>query len=193
MRVRKLAVATAIVGLAASVAGAASAQTYNIDPEHSQPIFEVNHMGFSLQRGTFSGVTGKIALDRAARKGTIDVTIDTTTVRTSDPRLDTRVRGEDFFNVAKYPTMTFKSSDLAFDGDRLVGADGELTMLGITKPVKLTLANFVCGLHPFTKNPLCGAEVTTTIKRSESGMNWGVPKAVGDDVKLAIPIEAYKE
>ena len=121
------------------------------------------------------------------------MTIDTTTVRTSDPRLDTRVRGEDFFNVAKYPTMTFKSSNLAFDGDRLVGADGELTMLGITRPVKLTVANFVCGLHPFTKNPLCGAEVTTTIKRSEWGMNWGVPKAVGDDVKLAIPIEAYKE
>jgi len=107
--------------------------------------------------------------------------------------LDTRVRGEDFFNVAKYPTMTFKSSNLTFDGDRLVGADGELTMLGITKPVKLTVANFVCGLHPLTKNPLCGAEVTTTIKRSDWGMSWGVPKAVGDDVKLAIPVEAYRE
>jgi polyisoprenoid-binding protein YceI len=193
MSVRKVAVAIVIAALAAALAGVASGQTYNIDPAHSQAIFEVNHMGFSQQRGTFSGVTGKITLDRAARKGTIDVTIDTTTVRTSDARLDTRVRGEDFFNVAKYPTMTFKSSNLTFDGDRLVGADGELTMLGITKPVKLTVANFVCGLHPLTKNPLCGAEVTTTIKRSEWGMSWGVPKAVGDDVKLAIPVEAYRE
>ena len=105
-------------------------------------MFEVQHMGFSLQRGTFSKATGKITLDRAAKKGAIDVTIDTTTVKTIDPRLDTHVRGEDFFNVAKYPTMTFKSSQLSFDGDRVVGADGELTMLGITKPVKLTVANF---------------------------------------------------
>jgi polyisoprenoid-binding protein YceI len=180
--------------VAAAVAGPALAQeTYNIDPAHSQPMYEVSHMGFSLQRGNFSGATGKITLDRAARKGTIDVKIDTTTMRTSDPTLDTRVRGEDFFNIAKYPAMTFKSSQLSFDGDRLIGADGELTMLGITKPVKLAVANFVCGSHPYTKNPMCGAEVTTTIKRSEWGMKYLAPRTVGDDVKITIPVEAYRE
>jgi polyisoprenoid-binding protein YceI len=194
MRVCSFAVATASLMVAAAVAGPALAQeTYNIDPAHSQPMYEVSHMGFSLQRGNFSGATGKITLDRAARKGTIDVKIDTTTMRTSDPTLDTRVRGEDFFNIAKYPAMTFKSSQLSFDGDRLIGADGELTMLGITKPVKLAVANFVCGSHPYTKNPMCGAEVTTTIKRSEWGMKYLAPRTVGDDVKITIPVEAYRE
>ena len=194
MSVRNLAVVTVVALLTAAVAAPAPAQeTYVLDPVHSQPMFEVQHMGFSLQRGVFSKATGKITIDRAARKGAIDVTIDTTTVKTIDPRLDTHVRGEDFFNIAKYPSMTFKSSELSFDGDRVVGADGELTLLGITKPVKLKVTNFVCGDHPFNKKPMCGAEVTTTIKRSDWGMKYGVPKAVGDDVKIMIPIEAYRE
>ena len=194
MSVSPLCAATAISLLAAAVAGSASAEeTYVIDPVHSQPMFEVQHMGYSLQRGTFSKATGKITLDRAAKKGTIEVAIDATTVRTIDPRLDTHVRGEDFFNIAKYPSMTFKSTALTFDGDRVVGADGELTLLGVTKPVKLTVANFVCGDHPFNKKPMCGAEVLATIKRSDWGMKYGVPKAVGDDVKIMIPVEAYKE
>lgn len=93
-------------------------------------------MGFSLQRGV-SKATGKITLDRAARKGAIEVTIDATSVKTIDPKLDTHIQSEDFFNVAKYPSITFKSSELSFDGDRVIGVDGELTMLGITRPVKL--------------------------------------------------------
>ena len=194
MTVRKFTVATAVALFTSVVAGTALAQeTYVIDPVHSQPMFEVQHMGFSLQRGVFSKATGKITLDRAARKGAIDVTIDATSVKTIDPKLDTHIRSEDFFNVAKYPSMTFKSSELSFDGDRVVGADGELTMLGITKPVKLKVASFVCGDHPFTKKALCGAEVTTTIKRSDWGMKYGIPKALGDDVKIMIPVEAYKE
>jgi len=192
MRLRNPCLAAAVAIMA--VAGAARAQeTYVIDPVHSQPMFEVQHMGYSLQRGTFSKASGKITLERAAKKGAIDVTIDTTSVKTIDPRLDTHVRGEDFFNVAKYPTMSFKSTALSFDGDRVVGADGELTLLGVTKPVKLTVANFVCGDHPFTRKAMCGAEVTAAIKRSEWGMKYGVPKAVGDDVKIMIPVEAYKE
>jgi polyisoprenoid-binding protein YceI len=179
--------------LALTAALSASAETYTLDPAHSQPFFEVSHMGYSLQRGAFAGATGTIVLDRAAKKGTIEVTIDTRTVRTSDPKLDTNVRGEDFFNVAKYPTMTFKSSQLTFDGDRLVGANGELTMLGITKPVSLTVSNFVCGLHPYTKNPLCGAEVTASIRRSDWGMAYLAPKMVGDEVKITIPVEAYRQ
>jgi len=100
MRLRNPCLAAAVAIMA--VAGAARAQeTYVIDPVHSQPMFEVQHMGYSLQRGTFSKASGKITLERAAKKGAIDVTIDTTSVKTIDPRLDTHVRGEDFFNVAK--------------------------------------------------------------------------------------------
>lgn len=176
------------------VAGSAGAEdTYTIDPVHSQPMFEVKHMGFSLQRGTFGKSTGRVTLDRVAGSGTIDVTIDTTSIKTIDPRLDEHVKGEDFFNAAKYPTMTFKSANLHFDGDRLVGAEGELTMLGVTRPVALKVANFACGDQPLNRKPMCGAEVTTTIKRSEWGMKYGIPRAVGDEVRITIPVEAYKQ
>ena len=131
-----------------------------------------------------------MTLDRAAKKGTIDVTIETASVRSHDPRPDAALKGEKYFNVEKYPTMTFKSSSLMFDGDRVVGAEGELTMLGVTKPVSLKVSNFTCGDHPFNKKPMCGAEVTATIKRSEWGMTAGIPFAPADDVKIMIPVEA---
>ena len=173
---------------------AASAQeTYNIDPVHSQPNFEVQHMGYSLQRGSFMKSSGKVTIDRAAKTGSVDVTIDATSIRTIDPRLDTHVKGPDFFNVEKYPTITFKSTSLVFDGDRVVEVNGDLTLLGITKPVVLKVANEHCGEHPINKKPMCGAEATAMVKRSEWGMKYGLPRAVGDDVRIVIPIEAYKE
>lgn len=185
---------TAVIACALLFAGHAAADdVYDIDPVHSQPMFAVEHMGFSIQRGSFGKETGKISLDRGARKGTIEVTIDTTSIKSIDPRLDTRLKGEDFFDVARYPSMTFRSSNLIFDGDRLVGAQGELTMTGITRPVSLKVANFTCGNHPVTHKPLCGAEVSTTIKRSEWGMKYGLPSALGDEVGITIPVEAYKE
>ena len=191
--IRQLTAAT--VGLAlANIAGAAAAQeTYTIDPVHSQPIFEVQHMGFSIQRGSFTKMSGKVVLDRAGKKGSIDVTIDTASIRTIDPRLDANVKSENFFNVEKYPTMTFKSTKLSFDGDRVVSVDGELTLLGITKPVTLKVANVVCGEHPINKKPMCGAEASATVKRSEWGMTYAMPRAVGDEVRIIIPIEAYRD
>jgi polyisoprenoid-binding protein YceI len=168
-------------------------ETYVIDPVHSQPMFEVRHMGFSMQRGTFTKATGKITLDVAAKQGSVDVTIDTNSIRTMDPRLDAHVKAEDFFNVATYPTMTFKSSRVVFDGGAIVAVDGDLTLLGISKPVTLKVSGFVCGQNPLNKKSMCGAEATTNIKRSEWGMSYGIPKAVSDDVQITIPIEAYKE
>lgn len=184
-----------IAGLSAAIAIPAVAQeTYIIDPVHSQPGFEARHLGFSLQHvGSFAKQAGKVTLDRAARKGTIDVTIETASVRSFDPRLDAALKGDKFFDVEKYPTMTFKSSRMTFDGDRVVGADGELTMLGVTKPVSLKVANFTCGENPFNKKPMCGAEVTANIKRSEWGMTAGIPFAPADDIRIIIPIEAYRE
>jgi polyisoprenoid-binding protein YceI len=188
-----LAAATVALALAITGGRAAAQETYTIDPVHSQPIFEARHMGFSQQHGSFAKSTGKITLDRAAKKGTVEIVIDTTSIRTYDPRLDEQMKSENFFNVAKYPTLTFKGNNVVFDGDRVVQVDGDLTMLGVTKPVSLKVANFVCGEHPTNKKPMCGAEATTTIMRSEWGMKYGLPKAVSDEIKLTIPIEAYKD
>jgi polyisoprenoid-binding protein YceI len=182
-----------LAALLVPLVAAAAEETYVLDPVHSQPIFEVQHMGFSLQRATFSKIAGKVTLDRAARKGAVDVTIDTNSIRSFSDRLDTHIKGEDFFNVAKYPAMSYKSSNLVFDGDKLVAIDGELTMIGVTRPVSLKVTSFACGEHPFNKKPMCGAEASTTIKRSEWGMKYGIPKAVSDDVKITLPVEAYRE
>ncbi len=169
-------------------------ESYTLDPVHSQPRYEIQHLrGLSTQSGLFGKYSGKVTLDRDARKGTIDVTIDTTSIRTHDGRLDSIVKGDDYFNVTKYPTMTFKSSNVVFDGDKVVGAEGELTMIGVTKPVSLKVANFACADNPFNKKAMCGGEATTTIKRSEWGMKAGIPSSSSDDVKIVIPIEAYKE
>jgi len=188
---RHLAFAT--VALVIATSAAAAEETYKIDPVHSQPNFEVRHMGFSIQRGSFGKATGTIKLDRAAKTGSVDITIDATSIKTIDPRLDKHVQSEDFFNVAKYPTITFKSNKLIFDGDRVVAVEGELTMIGVTKPVTLTVDNETCGEHPINKKPMCGAQASATVKRSDWGMKYGLPRAVGDDVRLVIPVEAYRD
>ncbi len=172
---------------------AAAEERYVLDTVHSQPGFETRHLGFSTQYGSFQKASGTVILDRAAKKGSVDVTIDAASVRTHDTRLDAIVKGPRFFDVEKYPTITYKSSDVIFDGDRVVGVDGALTMLGVTRPVKLTVTDFACGPQPFSKRPMCGGDATATIKRSEWGMTANLPVAPADDVKLEIPFEAYRQ
>ena len=185
--------AIALLLAIATVAACAAEENYVTDPVHSQPSYEIRHTIFSTQRGDFTKSAAKITLDREAKKGSVEVTIDTTSIRSHDPRLDSILKGEDYFNVAKYPTMMFKSTGMRFDGDRLTGVDGELTMIGVTRPVTLKVTDFQCGENPFNKRAMCGAEVSTTIKRSDWGMKTGVGRSSGDDVKITIPVEAYRE
>lgn len=184
-------VALTIGALAAALPAVAAPENYVIDPGHTFPSFEVNHLGFSTHRGRFNKTDGKITLDTAAKSGTVEITIDANSVDTGGEKLDKHLKAEDFFNVAKFPTLTFKGTKFTFDGDKPVAVEGDFTLLGVTKPVKLAINNFKCGPHPFNKKPICGAEVTGTIKRSEFGMKYGVP-AVGDDIKLLIQVEAVK-
>ncbi|HEV2219122.1 MAG TPA: YceI family protein [Casimicrobiaceae bacterium] len=186
--------AASLAALAILLAGPAAAEErYVLDTVHSQPGFETRHLGFSTQHGSFQRASGTVTLDRAAKKGSVEVTIDATSVRTHDTRLDAIVKGPRFFDVERYPTITYQSSDVIFDGDRVVGVDGALTMLGVTRPVKLTVTDFGCGPQPFNKRPMCGGDATATIKRSEWGMTANLPLAPADEVKLEIPFEAYRE
>ena len=179
--------------IAVPVVAFAAEESYTIEPTHSQPTFEVQHMGgFSSQRGNFGKLSGKIVLDRAAKKGSIDVTIDATSIRSFSTVLDGKLKSDEFFDVGKYPTIAFKSSNLAFDGDRLVGASGDLTMLGVTKPATLKVVSFNCGEQPFNKKPMCGGNASGVFKRSDFGMKFAVP-AVGDEIKLFIEVEGYKD
>lgn len=183
----------AIAALAALFAAPVhAADSYTIDTRHTFPVFEVNHLGFSTQRGRFNKSSGKITLDTAAKKGGVDITIETASIDMGLDKWDEHMRADDFFNAEFYPTMRFVSDKLKFDGDKVVAAEGNFTMLGVTKPLTLTVGNFHCAPHPMLKKPACGADITATIKRSEFGMTKYVP-AVSDEVKIIVPVEAFKD
>ena len=170
----------------------AAPETYDIDTNHSMPRFSYSHLGYSVQLSRFDKISGKITLDRAAKTGSVDVTIDTTSVDSGFPMFNGHLQGEDFFDTAKYPTATFTSNSVKFDGDKVASVDGNLTIKGVTKPVTLTVQSFLCMPHPMLKKDACGATATAVIKRSDFNMSKYVPY-VSDEVTLTLPVEAVKE
>ncbi|WP_435626256.1 YceI family protein [Candidatus Ferrigenium straubiae] len=169
-----------------------AADSYTIDSRHTFPVFEVNHMGFSTQRGRFNKSSGKIALDTAAKKGSVELVIETASLDMGLDKWDEHMKSDEFFNVAQFPTMRFVSDKLVFDGDKVVAAEGSFTLLGVTRPLTLTVSNFRCTMHPMAKKPACGADISATLKRSEFGMAKYVPM-VSDEVKISSPVEALKD
>ena len=175
-----------------STAALAAPETYMIDGTHTLPRFSYSHFGYSTQLSRFDKTSGKIVLDRQAKTGSVEVTVDTTSVDTGYPLFNEHIQGEDFLDTAKYPTATFISNKLKFEGENLVAVDGTLTLKGISKPVKLTVTSFQCMPHPMLKKDACGANATTVIKRTDFNMGKYAPH-VGDDVTITIPVEAVKE
>ena len=169
-----------------------AADSYTIDSRHTWPVFEVNHLGFSTQRGRFNSSSGKITLDTAAKNGSVELVIETASIDMGFDKWDEHMKSDEFFNVAQFPTLRFVSDKLVFDGDKVVAAEGSFTLLGVTRPLTLTVSNFRCAPHPMLKKPACGADITATLKRSEFGMTKFVP-AVSDEVKISVPVEAVKE
>ena len=170
----------------------AAPETYIIEGNHTLPRFEYNHLGYSIQMSRFDKTTGKIILDRAAKTGSVDVTIDMKSINTGSPLFNSHIQGEDLLDTEKFPTATFKSTHFKFDGDKPSAVDGNLTIKGVTKPITLTITSFHCMPHPMLKKDACGANATVKIKRSEFNAGKHAPH-VSDDVTLTIPIEAVKE
>ncbi len=187
---KKLAIALALAALTTSAF--AAPDTYDIDPAHTAPRFEYSHFGYSMQIHSFDKTSGKIVYDPAAKTGSVDITIDAKSVNTGYALLNEHIQGEDFFDTAKYPTITFKSTSVKFKGDKPVEVMGNLTVKGITKPVTLTLTSFQAKPHPMMKKDAIGANAVTKIKRSEFNMGKYAPN-VSDDVTLSIAVEAVKE
>jgi polyisoprenoid-binding protein YceI len=177
--------------LALALVPAVAADSYSFDPRHTRPLFEVVHMGFSTQHGRFDRAEGQIDLDQAAHKGSVDFTVDATSIDMGTEEWNKHMRSDEFFNVAQFPIMRFKSDKLIFDGDRVVGAEGQFTLMGVTKPLRVTVTNFRCGPNAMTKQPTCGADIGARIKRSDYGMTKFLP-VVGDDVRIQVPVEATK-
>jgi polyisoprenoid-binding protein YceI len=184
-------VALALAASLSSVAFAAS-ETYVLDTNHTMPRFEYSHFGYSTQLSRFDTVKGTVTIDRAAKTGSVDVEIDAKSVDTGYALFNEHIQGEDFFDTAKYPTITFKSDKMKFEGDKLVAVEGNLTIKGITKPVTLTVTSFMCMPHPIMKKDACGANATVQVKRSDFNMAKYVPY-VSDEVTLSIPVESIKQ
>lgn len=186
---------TLIAGIFASLIAApvlAAPQTYVLDPTHSFPRFSYDHMGFSKQILRFNKTTGTVVLDKQAKQANVDVTIDMTSIDTGFDEFDTHIQGADFLDTAKFPTATFKSTKVNFEGDKPVSIDGNLMIKGISKPVTLTVTSFLNGPHPMLKKDAIGANATAVIKRSDFNAGMFAP-AVGDEVTLDIALEAIVE
>jgi len=179
---------TLLIGLLA-LAGVANATTYNIDPGHTYPSFEADHKGMSLWRGKFNKTSGSVTMDRAARTGSMEIVIDTASIDFGHDKMNAHARAEDIFNVEKFPTATYRGKSFQFDGDRLVAVDGELTMLGVTRPLQLKVNRFKCAQDARLKREVCGADASAEFKRSDFGLNFGLP-TFSPEVKLAIQVEA---
>lgn len=184
------------------LAAAAQTESYTIDPYHTVPYFEVDHLGFATMRGRFDRATGKLTIDHAAKTGSIDITIPTATVNTGDtdrgsrPRTrDEHLKNADFFNVSEFPTITYKSTKVVFKGENPATVEGNLTLLGVTKPLTLTVERWKCGpdIRTQGKRYQCGGNATGAFKRSEFGMKYGLPAAIGDEVKLWMSFYGFKD
>jgi len=177
-------------------AALAAAETFTFDPLHTFTYFTVEHFGLSNQFGRFNRNTGKVTLDRAAKTGTIEVTIDAASIDTGDSgrtrSRDDVLRSGDFFNAAEFPRVTFKSTRFAFNGDAPSSIEGDLALLGTTRPVTLAVERFRCNPPQGTRKERCGGNATARIKRSDYGMKYGIP-SIGDEVTLMIVFEADKD
>jgi polyisoprenoid-binding protein YceI len=184
-----------LIALALSaVTVVAQADTYDLATSHTFPIFEVKHMDLSTFRGRFDKTTGTLNLDLANKTGSVEATIDVNSVSTGVDKLNEHLKSPEFLDAAKYPTITFKSTELKFKGDKLAEVTGDLTIHGVTKPVTLVVKYFACHpLPPQMQNkPACGADAETTIKRSDFGVKYGIPM-VGDEVGIEIEAEGYSK
>ncbi|NRO94775.1 polyisoprenoid-binding protein [Paraburkholderia sp. NMBU_R16] len=176
--------------LAASISGAAfAADVYQLDPNHTYPTFAADHFGgLSVWRGKFTKSSGTVTLDRQAKTGTVNVTIDAASIDTGNKKLDEHLVGNEFFDVAKYPTATYKGNEIKFDGDKPVEVIGTLTLHGVTKPVNLKIDSFKCMPHPMLKREVCGVEASTMFDRDEFGIDMG--KKYGFKMETALHIQA---
>ncbi len=177
---------------AISTSAFAAPETYVIDNTHTYPRFSYSHFGFSTQLSRFDKTSGNITIDREAKTGSVNVTIDTKSVNTGFPLFNEHIQGSDFLDTAKYPTATFTSNNVNFDGDKIASIDGTLTLKGISKPVTLSVTSFQCMPHPLLKIDACGADATTVVKRTDFNMGKYAPN-VGDDVTITLSVEAVKE
>jgi polyisoprenoid-binding protein YceI len=166
--------------------------SYAIEPLHTHPSFEVPHLRISLWRGQFMKTSGTVVLDREAMTGSVEVTIEAASIDLGNKNLNQHVCSKDFFDVARFPAINYNGSFDRFQDGIPVSVKGKLTMVGVTRPVDLTINSFKCIQHPMFKREACGADALGSFKRSDFGISYGVPLH-GDDVTVRIQVEAVQD
>ena len=180
----------ASIAAMAGTTALAAPVSYVLDPSHTYPSFEADHMGgLSIWRGKFTETAGKVVYDKDAKSGSIDITINMSSVDFGMPKLDEHAKGPDLFDVAKYPTATYTGKFTKFNGATPTEAQGALTLHGVTKPVTLAINTFMCKPNPMTKKEVCGADASATFDRSEFGLTFGDKYGFKMAVKLQIQVE----
>ena len=177
--------------IAIASAHALAADNYTVDTDHTYPSLEFSHMGISIWRGKFNKTSGKITLDRTAKTGTADIRVDVTSIDFGHVLMKRFALGEDWLNPEKFPAMTYKGT-IVFKGDTPDFVDGQLTLLGVTKPLKLKINSFKCIEHPMFKKEVCGADAEGDMNRAEWGMKLYSEGEAGK-VHLRIQVEANKD
>ncbi len=178
--------------LAAAAPVLAEPATFVVDPGHTVVTFEALHMGTSTQRGRMQGKEGTIVLDRAAKTGKADISVDVASVSAASSGLESTLKGERVFNVAQNPLARFVGDAFTFDGDKVTSVSGTLTILGKAQPATLKALRFNCYENGQLKREVCGGDFETTIQRSQYGLGFA-PSVAPDDVKLLISVEAIRQ
>ena len=178
--------------LAAMPAGASSG-SYSFDPEHTFPSFEIRHHNVSLMRGKFTRSIGRAVLDPGGERNYVELRVDASSGDTGHAGLNGKLPGRNFFNTAQFPEIRFVANNIDYVDGKPVAAHGELSMLGVTQPLSVEIRDFTCARHFLRFRTLCGADVHATIRRTDFGMNYGAPMLIGDEVKLMVAVEGFRD
>lgn len=183
--------ATALI--AATGSATASPATYAIDPTHTFVNFEASHFGTSTLRGRFDKKEGSVTVDKVAKTGKAEITIDMNSVSTGVGPLDGHLKSKDFFDAAQFGTAKFVGDKFSFKGNKVTAVAGTLTFLGKTQPITLKASNYNCYDNPIVKREVCGGDFETTLVRSAFGNRYGLDFGIPDNIRLLIQIEAIKQ
>lgn len=187
--------AAAFVALLIIAATPAKAELheYRFDKKHTQILFFVDHLGFSKSQGEFHEYDGTIQFDKDnPENSSVNVTIQTESIDMDDTEWDNHMKNEDFFHVEDYPTMTFESTDIEVTGENTGKITGDLTILDTTREVTLDTTFNKAGKHPYSGDYVAGFSAETQIKRSDFGMEYGLP-GIGDTVNIRLEVEAIRK
>jgi polyisoprenoid-binding protein YceI len=176
--------------LVSLISAPACAESYQLDPSRTVPRFEIDHLWLFTERGRFDRVQGTLEYDAEARTGSLQVVIDARSLNTGNDERDSVLAGADWFDVARFPAIIFRSQRFVFEQERLVAVEGELTMRGVARPLRLEVIEIRCPNPVSTAS--CVADARGTLHRSSYGMRTGLP-FIGDEVRLRIEARTYRE